>query len=71
MKIEAALVIIGLALAHEPVSDEARHLRLKIIDIYCSHYQQLEQADGGEFNPPEVYEKIQQTCDSLRKTQKT
>jgi hypothetical protein len=71
MKIEAALVIIGLALAHEPVSQEARQLRIKIIDVYCGHYQQLEQVDGGEFNPPEVYEKIQQTCDNLRKIQKT
>ena len=52
MKLEVAMVVIGLALAHEPVS-------------------QLEKADDGEFNSSEVYAKIQQTCDSLRKIQKT
>jgi hypothetical protein len=71
MKIEAAMVVIGLALAHQPVSQEARQLRTEIIDYYCGHYKQLEQADDGEFNPPEVYAKIQQTCDNLRKIQKT
>jgi hypothetical protein len=71
MKLEAAMVAIGLALAHEPVSQEAQQLRTEIIDYYCGHYKQLEQADDGEFNPPEVYAKIQQTCDNLRKIQKT
>jgi hypothetical protein len=71
MKIEAALVIIGLAMAHEPVSQEARQLRTEIIDYYCGHYKQLEQTDDGEFNSSEVYAKIQQTCDNLRKIQKT
>jgi hypothetical protein len=71
MKLEVAMVIIGLALAHEPVSQEAQQLRIEIIDYYCGHYKQLEQADDGEFNSPEVYAKIQQTCDSLRKSQKT
>ena len=71
MKIEATLVIIGLALAHQPVSDQAKQLRLTIIDHYCQHYKQLEQADDGEFNSPEAYEKIQKTCDDLRKIQKT
>jgi len=71
MKIEVAMVVIGLALAHEPVRQEAQQLRIEIIDYYCGHYKQLEQADDGEFNSPEVYAKIQQTCDSLRKIQKT
>ena len=71
MKLEAAMVAIGLALAHEPVSQEAQQLRTEIIDYYCEHYKQLELADDGEFNPLEIYAKIQQTCDSLRKIQKT
>jgi hypothetical protein len=71
MKLEVAMVVIGLALAHEPVSQEAQQLRIEIIDYYCGHYKQLEQADDGEFNSSEVYAKIQQTCDSLRKIQKT
>ena len=67
MKLEVAMVVIGLALAHKPVSQEAQQLRTEIIDYYCGHYKQLEQADDGEFNSPDVYAKIQQTCDSLRK----
>jgi hypothetical protein len=68
MKLETAIITLGLVLAHGPVSQEAQQLKLTIINTYCNHYKDLELADAGEFNPPEVYEKIQLTCDRLRKT---
>jgi hypothetical protein len=68
MKLETAIITLGLAMAHRPVSQEAQQLKLTIINTYCNHYKDLELADAGEFNPPEVYEKIQLTCDRLRKT---
>ena len=68
MKLETAIITLGLAMAHGPVSQEAQQLKLTIINTYCNHYKDLEIVDGGEFNPPEVYEKIQLTCDRLRKT---
>jgi hypothetical protein len=68
MKIETGIIAIGLVLAQGPVSQEAQQLKLSLINTYCNHYKDLELADAGDFNPPEVYEKIQLTCDRLRNT---
>ena len=68
MKLETAIITLGLVLAQGPVSQEAQQLKLTIINTYCNHYKDLELADAGDFNPPEVYEKIQLTCDRLRNT---
>ena len=56
MKLETAIITLGLVLAQGPVSQEAQQLKLTIINTYCNHYKDLELADAGDFNPPEVYE---------------
>lgn len=68
MKLETAIITLGLIIAQNPLSEQTQQLKLGIINTYCSHYKDLELADAGEFNSPEVYEKIQLTCDRLRNT---
>jgi hypothetical protein len=66
MKIETALIIIGMAGSYAGSSAEYVSLRNRIVDYYCGHYRQLEAADDGEFNDPAVYTKIYQTCNNLK-----
>ncbi len=62
------LVVAGL-LAAGYGSVDTQQFKVSIIDYQCSHYKNLERVDEYyEFNKPEIYNEIQDTCKKLRKS---
>jgi len=61
------LMVTGLLTAGYSTVD-TQDFKVAIIEYQCGHYRDLESADEGyQFNKPEVYQEIQDTCAKVRK----
>ncbi len=62
------LVVVAGLLTAGYSSFDTQEFKVTIIEYQCAHYRDLEQTDEGyQFNRPEVYQEIQDTCGKVRR----